>query len=104
MEKNLNALIAKLEKRWFAKGEQKQYNAEMRVLLENDEYIDVDDVDDIMWFFENVFIGDDFDSIAIINDFKENCNDENVKYINFMSNFSSIMSHMNGLAIDGEYY
>ena len=103
MEKKLNALLAKLEKRWFAKGEQKQYNDEMRKLLVDDEWVQDEDIDDIMWFFENVLVGDDLDKQGIINDFKENCNDDNENYINFMSNFESIMVHVNGLAISGEY-
>lgn len=103
MEMKLNKLLAKLEKRWFAEGEQKQYNDDMRKLLVNDEWVQDEDIDDIIWFFENLLVGNDFYKQGIINDFKENCNDDNESYINFMSNFESIMVHVDGLAISGGY-
>lgn len=97
MEMMLLKLIKKLEVRCFANGDQAKYNNELRALLVDDEWAYDVYINDVMWFFENVFIGDSFNSTAIVKDFKENHEDE--KYSNFLNCMDSIMMHVNDLGL-----
>lgn len=97
MEMMLLKLIKKLEARWFAHNDQAKYNNELRALLVDDEWVYDVYLNDVMWFFENVFVGDSFNSKAIVNDFKENHECE--KYSNFLNCMDSIMMHVNDLGL-----
>ena len=93
----ISKLAKKLELRWFAKHDQGYYNDDMRkALLECKWFMD-EDIDDVMYLFENVFVGDDFDVQSIVKDF-EACNDGDM-YSNFLNNYDSIMDVVNDLGL-----
>lgn len=100
MEKKIVFLMGKLEKRWFNKGDNAKYNEELKALLLGDEYVIQEDIDDIMWFFENVFVGDEFNKEDIAKDFKDGVEKEVDKYINLLFNLDEILIHVNGLGFE----
>ena len=96
MEKKLNALLVELNKVVFEFGDFEAYNAEMREELE-DEWINSEDVDSIMWFFENMFL-DEVD-FAIMENFKANIKVD--KFHKVMVHYDEIMKHV--LKLGKEY-
>lgn len=98
IEVMITKLVKKLEARWFANGENKEYNEKLRNLL--DDMYSVDDcvVSDIMEFFESVFMGDDFDTNMIVNDFIKYRNLHN--YSNFLNYYAEIIDCVNELSLE----
>lgn len=89
MENKLLALLVELNKVVFGFEDFERYNQEMRYALHN-EWIVYQEVEMIMWFFENMF----FDEVdhAIMCHFEANIKEE--KYHKVMVHYDAIMKNV----------